>query len=160
MQIIDRLRTMRLRFTLGNIGFGSIIKGGFSYNYPKTIYLHNFVTINDNVTIYGKGGVEIGDNCMLAPGCRLISGGHMIDGFRKEDILQSQPSTSGQIILDGNNFIGANVVILEDCTIGYGAVIGAGSVVTKGTHIPSGAVAAGIPAKVIRMRKFTTTEVQ
>ncbi len=49
----------------------------------------------------------------------------------------------------GNNvFIGTDVIILKGVHIGNGAVIGAGSVVTK--DIPSRAIAAGNPARVIR----------
>jgi maltose O-acetyltransferase len=42
------------------------------------------------------------------------------------------------------------VTVLGGVTIGDGAVIGAGSVVSK--DIPSGAIAVGVPARVIRMR--------
>ena len=44
--------------------------------------------------------------------------------------------------------MGANVTILKGVTIGEKAVIGAGSVVTK--DIPSGAIAVGVPAKLVR----------
>ncbi len=50
----------------------------------------------------------------------------------------------------GNNvIIGANAVIIGPITIGDHAVIGAGSVVVK--DVPSKAVAAGNPAKIIRV---------
>ena len=45
-------------------------------------------------------------------------------------------------------FIGMNCLILKGVTIGKGSVIGAGSVVVK--NIPSGVIAAGNPARVIR----------
>ena len=52
----------------------------------------------------------------------------------------------------GNNvYIGPNVSIVGDVTIGNNVTIGAGSVVTK--DIPDYAIAGGIPAKVIKMRK-------
>ena len=46
--------------------------------------------------------------------------------------------------------VGVNAVILPGVTIGRGAVIGAGAVVT--TDVPAMAVAAGVPAKIIRYR--------
>jgi carbonic anhydrase/acetyltransferase-like protein (isoleucine patch superfamily) len=47
-------------------------------------------------------------------------------------------------------WIGDSVIVLPNVTIGNGAVIGAGSVVTR--SIPSYAIAAGNPARVIRRR--------
>jgi maltose O-acetyltransferase len=41
--------------------------------------------------------------------------------------------------------------VLKGVTIGKGAVIGAGSVVTK--DIPEGAIAVGVPARVIKYRE-------
>ena len=49
----------------------------------------------------------------------------------------------------GNNvWFGAGVIVLGGVTIGDNVVIGAGSVVTR--SIPSGVIATGIPARVIR----------
>jgi len=45
-------------------------------------------------------------------------------------------------------FIGTNVVVLPGITIGDSVVIGAGSVVTK--DVPTGCVAVGNPARIIR----------
>ena len=47
-------------------------------------------------------------------------------------------------------WLGVNVTVLRGRTIGHGACVGAGSVVTR--DIPPYAVAAGNPARVIRMR--------
>ncbi len=44
--------------------------------------------------------------------------------------------------------IGANATILCGVTIGEGAIVGAGSVVTH--DVPDGAIAAGVPARVLR----------
>ncbi len=50
----------------------------------------------------------------------------------------------------GNNvWLGSEVTILKGVTIGDNAVIGAKSLVTK--NIPANCIAAGVPAKVIRM---------
>jgi acetyltransferase-like isoleucine patch superfamily enzyme len=47
--------------------------------------------------------------------------------------------------------VGTNATILPGVTIGRGSIIGAGAVVDK--DVPAFAVAAGIPAKIIRWRK-------
>jgi acetyltransferase-like isoleucine patch superfamily enzyme len=52
----------------------------------------------------------------------------------------------------GNNvWIGYGACILRGVTVGDNAIIGTNSVVTK--DVPANAVVAGLPAKVIRMRK-------
>lgn len=53
----------------------------------------------------------------------------------------------GRISIGRRCFIGARTVLLPGAKIGDGSVIGAGSVVTG--EIPSGVVAAGVPARVL-----------
>jgi acetyltransferase-like isoleucine patch superfamily enzyme len=50
--------------------------------------------------------------------------------------------------IDDDVWIGRNVIILKGVHIGVGAIVGAGSVVTK--DVPSYAVVAGNPAKIVR----------
>ena len=54
----------------------------------------------------------------------------------------------GRVELGENVFIGDRVMILKGVTIGAHSVIGAGSVVTG--SIPSGVIAVGNPARVVR----------
>lgn len=51
------------------------------------------------------------------------------------------------VVIDDDVFIGMNALILKGVHIGSGAVIGAGAVVTR--DVPSRAIAAGNPAKVV-----------
>ncbi|MBW4643043.1 MAG: serine acetyltransferase [Goleter apudmare HA4340-LM2] len=80
----------------------------------------------------------IGNNCTLRH-ATTIGNKQLVDG-----------SWSGAPRIGNNVDIGANVVIIGAITIGDNVVIGAGSVVVK--DIPSGAVVAGNPAKIIRIR--------
>lgn len=62
----------------------------------------------------------------------------------------SHTHANGQIPIIGNRVdIGAGACILGHVTIGDGAVIGANAVVLK--DVPSGGVAVGVPARVIRV---------
>jgi acetyltransferase-like isoleucine patch superfamily enzyme len=62
----------------------------------------------------------------------------------------SMSVSKGPIIIGNDVWIGFRSVILSGVTIGDGAVIYAGSVVTK--DVPSYAIVAGVPAKIIRYR--------
>jgi len=56
------------------------------------------------------------------------------------------------IISDGA-FIGSDSILVAPMKIGKKAIIGAGSVVTKSKSIPDGAIAMGVPAKIISRGK-------
>jgi serine O-acetyltransferase len=55
-------------------------------------------------------------------------------------------------VIGNNVYIGPNVCIVEDVVIGDNVIVGAGSVVTK--SIPDNATSAGVPAKVLNVRKI------
>ena len=65
-----------------------------------------------------------------------------------------EPPSATPVTVGDNVMIGANAVILEGVRVGDNAVIAAGAVVTQ--DVPSGAVAAGVPAHVIKMRDERT----
>lgn len=89
-----------------------------------------------------RGQVTIGDNCHITYGCVLLS--H--DGSTK----QHNPSDdgSGYIKVGNNVFIGVNSIVMRNVSIGDNSIIGAGSVVTR--NIPSGVIASGNPARIVR----------
>jgi carbonic anhydrase/acetyltransferase-like protein (isoleucine patch superfamily) len=41
-------------------------------------------------------------------------------------------------------------IVMDDCVIESGSIIGAGAVVTQGTHVKSGSLYAGVPAKFLK----------
>jgi carbonic anhydrase/acetyltransferase-like protein (isoleucine patch superfamily) len=43
--------------------------------------------------------------------------------------------------------IGMGAIVMDDCLVEENSIVGAGSVVTQGTHIKSGEVWGGVPAK-------------
>jgi acetyltransferase-like isoleucine patch superfamily enzyme len=95
------------------------------------------------------GDLIIGRNVQIAPHCGFSPYEH---NFGRCDLpIRSQGVRSaGDIVLEDDVWLGFGVAVLEGVCIGRGAVVGAGAVVTK--SIPSYAVAAGVPARVIRTR--------
>ncbi|MBP6971827.1 MAG: hypothetical protein KBB67_02045 [Syntrophorhabdus sp.] len=65
-------------------------------------------------------------------------------------IFEQPLTTKGDIRIEDGVWLGYGVIVLSGVHIGKGAVVGAGSVVTR--SIPDGAVAVGMPARVIKMR--------
>ena len=91
--------------------------------------------------------VTIGAHALFGPGCVIVDHNH---GIRPELRIDEQPCAARPIAIGNDVWCGAGAVILPGVTIGSGAVVGAGAVVTR--DVPSMAVVAGIPARVIRMR--------
>jgi acetyltransferase-like isoleucine patch superfamily enzyme len=92
--------------------------------------------------------IKIGTGVDIAPNCALYSYDH---GMAPNQLVREQSlQTKGDIIIDDHVWLGVGAIVLSGVRIGSGAVIGAGSVVTK--DIPDGAIAAGNPAVVLKMR--------
>ena len=58
------------------------------------------------------------------------------------------------VVIEDDVLLGANSVVIEGCRVGKGAVVAAGAVVTE--DVPAGAVVAGCPARVIKMKDEKT----
>lgn len=65
-----------------------------------------------------------------------------------------EPPSATPVIIEDHVLVGANAVVLEGVRVGEGAVVAAGSVVTE--DVPAGAVVAGSPAKIIKMKDEKT----
>ena len=103
------------------------------------------VYINRRTILDVDERVEIGEETMIGPGCYITDHDH---GFSKGIAPGAAPLIVEPTTIGRRCWLGANVVVLKGVTIGDGTVVGAGSVVTK--SLPAGAVAVGVPAKVIR----------
>ena len=92
--------------------------------------------------------IRIGALCEIAPNCAFYPYDH---SFKPDKPIRNQPlKTKGGILIEDDVWFGFGVIVLDGVKIGKGAVIAAGAVVTK--DIPEGAIAAGMPARVINMR--------
>ena len=96
-----------------------------------------------------KGSIKIGSNVQIAPFCAFYPYNHKFEV--NKTIKDQSLSTKGDIVIEDDAWIGFGVIVLDGVRIGKGAVIGAGSVVRD--SMPDYSIAAGIPARVVKMRK-------
>jgi acetyltransferase-like isoleucine patch superfamily enzyme len=93
--------------------------------------------------------VSIGRECVIADRVMLIDFDHGVVEVERPIRLQGIYKRDTRV---GNNvWIGYGACILRGVTVGDNAIIGTNAVVTK--DVPENAVVAGVPARVIRMRK-------
>jgi acetyltransferase-like isoleucine patch superfamily enzyme len=105
--------------------------------------------INNYSVVNGAGGVRIGRDVLIGPGVKIISYNHRFDALDRP--IREQPYDYRPIVIGDDVWIGAGAVILAGVEIGSGAVVAAGAVVTH--SLPPRAVAAGVPARVLRARE-------
>jgi acetyltransferase-like isoleucine patch superfamily enzyme len=110
------------------------------------IMFGNFNFIGPRVQIQGKGGVEIGNNVMIAANTFVSSSRHFIEDPDSKDYLIRE--IGDKVSIDDYVWIGANAVILAGVTIGQHSIVAAGAVVTK--DVPPYTIVAGTPAVPIK----------
>ncbi|HMC75774.1 MAG TPA: acyltransferase [Vicinamibacterales bacterium] len=105
--------------------------------------------IGFNCEIFSASRVTIGRDTLLAAYCYVIGGDHDF-GDPAAAVLAQGRRSAGVAIGDGA-WLGAGAKILDGVTIGDRAIVGAGAVVREA--VPSGAIAVGIPARVVGQRE-------
>ena len=121
---------------------------------PARIRIGAGCFLNIGVMVAAVERVEIGDHCMFANGCFVTDGNHRFDDPDRPVPWQGF-TTKGPTLIGDNVWCGANVVITSGVTIGRRSVIGANSVVTR--DLPPFSIAAGSPAKVLRVIEYGPT---
>lgn len=102
-------------------------------------------TIERNVNLdrVYPGSIYIGAGSLVASSATLLCHEHVYREPGNPELPLHKPVRIGS-----RCFIGVSAVVLPGVTIGDDCIIGAGSIVTK--DIPSGSVAVGNPARIIR----------
>lgn len=112
------------------------------------------VRVGERVEFVALGGgtfgsepylIEIGDDVLISAAVQFLThdgGVHVLKGFDPTlDVV-------GPIKVGSNVYIGYGAILMPGVEIGDNSVIGAGAVVTR--SVPTGSVAAGVPARVIK----------
>jgi acetyltransferase-like isoleucine patch superfamily enzyme len=127
------------------VGHQAILKG--YYKNRMTIGARSW--IGQQCFLHSAGGIVIGVRVGIGPGARILTSTHELPPDPATPIMDG-PLVFGEVVLEDGCDIGVAATILPGVRIGRGAQIGAGAVVAK--DVPAGAIAAGVPARVIGSR--------
>lgn len=104
--------------------------------------------IGQQCFFHSAGGLTIGRRVGIGPGVRILTSSHSLESDAR--VILDAPLEFRPVTIEDGADIGVSAVILPGVNIGAGAQIGAGAVVSQ--DIPPFAVAAGVPARVVRQR--------
>jgi maltose O-acetyltransferase len=129
---------------LGEVGVGTIVKPTFRCDYGMPIRIGAKTFVNYDCVMLDVAPITIGSCCQVGARVQLVTAAHPIDpGPRRAGWEYGKPITLGD-----NVWLGSGVIVCPGVSIGEDTVVGAGAVVTR--DLPSGIVAVGVPARVVR----------
>ena len=117
-----------------------------------TVFSMREAAIGDRVYIgrnCNLGFAELRDDVMLADGVVVLSGGHEHSTDVSQGSMHDQKQSFRQVTIGQGTWVGTGAIVME--SIGKECIIGAGAVVNR--SIPDGAIAVGVPAKIVRYRE-------
>ena len=112
------------------------------------IVLGDGANIGFNCEVFSASRVSIGRETLLAAYCYVIGGDH--DFSDPTTAIVAQGRRSEGVSIGAGAWLGAGAKILDGVAIGDRAIVGAGAVVRDA--VPDGAIAVGIPARVVGQR--------
>ncbi len=137
----------------GGISASASISPLASLRFAERLEIGAKAAIGPYCAVWGgfEAWTRIGPGALLGPGVVVVAGNHVVDGpgWVRELGFDEHDATVGE-----GAWIGANTTIVG-CSVGEGAVVAANSVVIE--DVPAGAIAAGAPARVVRMRRADTS---
>lgn len=130
-------------------GHSNVIQKGFNIEVSGELKIGDRNYFNRNLSIVCFEKIEIGNDCLIADSVHIYDHDHRTEDPNK--LTREQGYSTKPVIVGNNVWLSDRVTILKGVTIGDGAIIGAGAVVAK--DIPANAVAVGVPARIVRIRK-------
>jgi acetyltransferase-like isoleucine patch superfamily enzyme len=109
--------------------------------------------LGQECTISSFQHVSIGRECVVADRVMLIDFDHGV--VEEERPIRLQGIYKRDVRVGHNCWIGYGACILRGATLGDNSIVGTSTVVTK--NLPANSVAAGAPARILRMREAPAT---
>lgn len=135
---------------------------GTKPNVDKTVFIAESadvigkVNIEKNANIWyntviraDDQSITIGENTNIQDGC-VIHVGNDIPTIIGKNVTVGHKALIHGCTIGDNSLIGMGSIVLDGAKVGEYTLLGAGSLVPPGKEIPSGVLAIGSPAKVIR----------
>ena len=150
----DPTRLDALRGLLGRFPDSALILNGLFVEYGFNVSLGAFSFVNINATLLDAAPITIGDHAMVGPNVQMITISHPLrPEDRRPPVPDQMPpfkvmTTARPIKVGAQAWIGAGAILLPGVEVGDRAMVAAGAVVTR--SVPSGMVAMGNPARVVR----------
>ncbi|WP_374463138.1 sugar O-acetyltransferase [Microtetraspora sp. AC03309] len=129
---------------IGSIAPDAHIRPPLYVDYGTYITIGSGTFANYGLTALDVAPITIGADVQIGPNVQLLTPTHPVD----PDARRAKLEAAEPIVIGDNVWIGGGAIVLAGVTIGENSVIGAGAVVTR--DIPTGVVAVGNPARVIR----------
>ena len=142
------LRYILCRQLFRKCGRGVNIEHGADFGFGNNIEIGDRSGIGVDAWI--RADLSIGNSVMMGPQVVIYGRYH---NYERTNIpmMDQQMGQFDPIVIEDDVWIGAKVTILKGIHIGKGAIVGAAAVVTK--DVPSYAIVAGNPSRVIKWRK-------
>lgn len=127
------------------IGHNAILKG----YYKSLMEIGTDTWIGQGCFFHSAGGLKIGNAVGIGPMVKILTSHH--DDINLNVPVLELPLVFKPVIIEDGADIGTGSVILPGVRVGRNSIIGAGSVVNR--DVLPFAVYAGVPAKLLKMRK-------
>ena len=135
---------------------------GIKPNIDKTVFIAESadiigkVNIEKNANIWyntviraDEQSIIIGENTNIQDGC-VVHVGNDIPTVIGKNVTIGHKALIHGCTIGNNTLIGMGSIVLDGAKVGEYTLLGAGSLVPPGKEIPSGVLAMGSPAKIIR----------
>jgi acetyltransferase-like isoleucine patch superfamily enzyme len=150
--VLDAKGTSNAGIEVGRGGF--LGRGTILSCKDGDIVLGDHANLGFHCEVFSGSSVRVGAHALFAAQVYLVGGGHEFEA--RGAAVIDQPRTSRGIVLGDNVWLGTGAKVLDGIRIGSHAVVGAGAVVTG--DLPEGAIAAGVPARLLRRRSDHAAE--
>jgi acetyltransferase-like isoleucine patch superfamily enzyme len=129
-------------------GEGCVLDRDLTVECDGVIRVGDRTIFGHHCTVAARSSVLIGEDCLIAEMVSIRDHDHRFE--RLDLTTREQGEVVAPVRIGRNVWLGAKVTVSKGVTIGDNAIVGANAVVTH--DIPPNAIAAGVPARIIRMR--------